>query len=369
MKKLFTFGSWAFLVILSITLWPGSEAMAQVDGHSLQMPGLAMAGTLSVRGLFTPQAVVQFLKNLPVLKTPVMDIVFSNRPQLGLPVVGRDDVNPVVRAMAFTQRGAGSIPIASASGSTDFFEPLPINPSTFVSAHELNNLKLIGISSREKWAQAKFDVLRRTIRITAEAVASKALSGQLSWPVQLEGGVFVPYEVDFGAPEVYVPGKLWDAGDASLKDAFEQLIDMKELLEANGYGSQVEIWAGKTAYSNALALALKLNTTAKLKVEVSEEGVNIGGFMVKRRTEKHRNPETGAMTPTVADNEIRMIALDAGHVMPYTALDDLDANLQPLPMFVKPIDKKDPSGTKLVAMSKPFASPNMKGVAKAVVTA
>lgn len=371
MKNLSTFSIWIVLIVVAILAAPFSMALAEPAPLAADVgaPLMALGGLISLRGYFTAQAIVQYLKNLPVIKTPVIDTVFKNRPQLGLPIVGRDEVNHVVRAMALRQRGAGSIPIPGTTGGTDFFEPLPINPDVFVGAHELNNLKLLGESSRQKWAQAKTDLLRRTIRATTEAIAAQSITGSVAWPVQLEGGTYDNYVIEFGAPVAFVPDKLWDAADASIKDMFESLEGMQEKLQENGYGSEIEIWAGKTSYSEALAATLNYQGKAKVKVEVSEGGINIGGFIIKRRTEKNRNPETGVMTPVVADKDVVMIALDANHVMPYTALDDLDANLQPLPMFVKPIEKKNPSGVQLVGMSKPFASPNMKGICKATVTA
>lgn len=320
----------------------------------------------NIRGLFTPQAIVQYLKVLPIIKTPVQDDIFPDRPQSGLPLIGRDEVNTVVRAMALRQRGAGSISIPGSSGSMDYFEPYPINPDIFVGAHDINNLKLLGQTGKEAWARQKTDVLRRTIRATTEAMCCVSLSGTLSWPVLLEGGVWEEYQVDFGAPVAVVPDTLFTAAGATIKDVFTVLDDMAEALQDNGY-SQVVYYAGKTTYGTLLALAENHKSTAKIRVEVKAEGINIGDYIVKRRTEKHRNPETGTMVATVADNDLLAVALDGGHKMPYAALDDLDANLQPLPMFVKPIEKKNPSGFDLVGMSKPFPSPNMKAIAKATV--
>ena len=377
MKRYFSVTIWSFLFGLAIVVLActghsvgHTEAAAASlrSGFDPDSAPLLGMGLISLRGLFTPQAIVQYLKALPILKTPVMDIVFGNRPQSPLPLIGRDDVNTVIRAMGLTRRGAGSIPIPGSSGQSDFFEPFPIHPNVFVGAHDLNNLKLLGQSSKETWARGKTDVLRRVIRATTEAMAATSISGTLAWPVQLEGGVWDTYSVDFGSPVAYVPQKLWNAADAKISHVMGQLQDMQEALQDNGYGGQIEWWAGKQAYSDLLVLAEKVTTTAKIRVEISEKGIDVGGFVVKRRTEKNRNPQTGAMTPVVADNDLVAVALDAGHVMPYAALDDLDANLQPLPMFVKPIEQKDPSGVKLVGQSKPFPSPNMKGIAKATVT-
>jgi hypothetical protein len=165
------------------------------------------------------------------------------------------------------------------------------------------------------------------------------------------------------------PTKLFSAADAKLKDIFAVLQAMEEKLEEKGYGSTKEIWAGKTAYEAIFAIAEASTSTAKIRVELSEQGINIGGYLIKRRAETYRNPNGGAATACLDLKTLRMVATDAGHTLPYCALDDLDANLQPLPFFVKPIELKDPSGYKLVAESKPLPIPNMDGVCDAVVVA
>lgn len=365
-----TFGFWAGLLVFSLLVLAGTHGQAAAGELPpdlfLGTPLLGM-GLISLRGLFTPQLIVQYLKVLPLIRTPVIDIVFANRPQSPMALIGRDEVNTVVRAVALTRRGSASLPIGGGTGQADFFEPFPINPSTFVGAHDLNNLKLLGQSSLQIWAQAKTDHLRRVIRATSEAMAATAISGTLSWPVQLEGGTFDTYQVEFGAPVAYVPTKTWDEADAKITHVMLHLQEMQEALQDNGYGSEIEWWAGKTAYATLLGLVGAVTSTAKIRVEINKEGIYVGDFLIKRRSEKNRNPQTGALASVVADKDLVAIALDAGHVMPYAALDDLDANLQPLPMFVKPLESKDPSGVKLVGMSKPFPSPNMKGIAKATV--
>lgn len=320
-----------------------------------------------IRGLFTKEAIARRLKAAEPLKTPVMDTIFQNRPQQGLPVVGADLIKQVVKALPLVKRGAPSIPATGQSRSIEFYEPLPIRPNDFVAAHELNNLKVLGASSRDAWAASKQDMLRRACRKTAEAMAAASLSGTLSWPVALENGGFEDWEIVFGTILSVTPDKLWDATDCKVTHVFDLLTDMEEAIQDNGYGGSVVIWAGKTAYSTLLAVAENFKSTAKMRVELSDQGINIGGYLVKRRSERNYNPKTKAMVPTVPDKDVRMIALDAGMMMPYCALDDLDANLQPMPFFIKPIDVKDPSGYKLVAESKPLPIPNVEGICGATV--
>lgn len=322
---------------------------------------------LNIRNLFNPDTVARYLKALPVLKTPVMDTIFAHRPQHPLAMIGADMLTPVVHALPMVRRGAPSIPATRESGVTAFYEPFPVRPNSQVSGVDLNNLKLLGQSSREAWAQGKTDLLRRGVRLTTEALCAQALDGKILWPVQLEGGGFENYEVDFGAVLSVVPDVLWSAVGAKIKDVFDTLTAMEEKLQEQGYGGTVEIWAGKTAYGQLFSLIEEHKSTAKIRVELTDQGINIGGYLIKRRSELYRNPQTKVMTAVVGAKDLKMIATDAGHFAPYCALDDLDGNLQPMPMLVKPILTADPSGYKLVAEAKPFPIPNVKGICKAAV--
>jgi hypothetical protein len=320
-----------------------------------------------IRSLFTKESIIRYLKQMPIIKTTVMDTIFPDRPQLALPLVGADMVIAVARTMPVVRRGSPSIPATSESGAISFFEPLPVRPNVQVTGQDLNNLKILNPVGQATWAQNKSELLRGTVRATTEGMCAIALSGTLTWPVQLEGGTFEPWQIIFGSILSVTPDTLWGAGGAKLKDVFMTLQDMEEALEEKGYGGSVVIWAGKTAYNTLFALAEASVTTAKLRVEISGQGINVGGYLVERMAEKYRNPQTGSMTSIVEDKDVMMIAKDAGHKLVYCAVDDLDANLQALPFFVKPIKLDDPSGYKLVAESKPFPIPNVDGICKATV--
>jgi len=321
----------------------------------------------NIAGLFVKDAIVRYLKSLPVLVTPVMDTIFTDRPQLGLPLVGADMVMETAHALPVVRRGSPSIPATGETGAVAFYEPLPIRPSKQVSGVDLNNLQLLGINGREAWAAERTDTLRRAVRKTVEAMCAVSLSGTLQWPVKLVGGGFETWEIVYGTTLSVAPGTLWSAAGAKLKEVFAVLQDMQEAIQEKGYGGTVEIWAGKTAYETLFGLAEASVSTAKMRVEIADQGINVGGFLVKRRAERYRSPQTGSMVAVLGDKVVRMIATDAGHKLPYCALDDLDANLQPLPFFVKPIQQRDPSGWKLIAESKPFPIPNVNGICDATV--
>lgn len=371
MKKLFTCSVWLLLVAIAATAWllvPAAPAVADADGLRW-LPLVGLAGTVNIRGLFVPAAIARYLKTLPVLRTPVMDTIFTNRPQHPFAVLGADDLTPVVHALPLVKRGGMSIAATKESGGVSFYEPLPIRPNAgMVTGADINNLRLMGQASQEMWAQTRTDRIRRAVRATSEALCTMSLTGRIQYPVQMESGGFDIFDIDFGAILSVVPAKLWSEADIKIAEIFEDLSAMQEKLQDNGYGGAVEIWAGKTAYSALFKAAESFKSTAKIRVEVNDQAINVGGFQVKRRSERYRNPQTGAMTPVVDDKKVKMIATDGGHFMPYCALDDLDSNLQPMPLLVKPIKIEDPSGYKLVGESKPFPVPNVKAICDATVT-
>jgi len=322
-----------------------------------------------LKSLFTRESIVRYLKALPIIKTPVMDTIFDDRPQLALPVVGADMVSATANTLPVVRRGAPSIPATAKTGEIAFYEPLAVRPNVQVTGQDLNNLKILNINGKDAWAREKTDFLRRVVRKTTEGMCAVSLSGTLAWPVQLESGGFDGWEIVFGSILSVTPAKLWDDATAKLKDVFATLQDMEEAIQEKGYGGKVEIWGGKTAYETLFGLAEDSKTTAKIRVELTDQGINIGGYLIKRRAEKYRNPQTGAMTAVVADKVVKMIATDANHRLVYCAVDDLDANLQAMPFFAKPIKLDDPSGYKLIAESKPFPLPNVDGICDATVVA
>jgi len=321
-----------------------------------------------LKNLFHKEAIMRYLKELPVLKTSVMDVIFTDRPQNPLPIVGVDWLWPVVRELPLIRRGGASISTISEVGAIQFYEPLPIRPNKGVTAMDLNNLRLLPNAGREAWAAQKTDYLRRAVRMTTEAMCSVVLSGTLTWPVKLEGGGYENYVVDFGNPLTVTPDTPWDDAAAKLKDVFETLQAMEEEMEEYGYGGTTITWAGKNAYSALFALCEAHISTAQLTVAVGQEGINVGGYLIKRMVEKYRNPQTGSVAQKLADEDVLMVDTSAGHRLVYSAIDDIDANLLPLPFFVKPIKTDDPSGWKLVADCKPFPIPNLRAICTATVT-
>ena len=107
----------------------------------------------------------------------------------------------------------------------------------------------------------------------------------------------------------------------------------------------------------------------KIPVRVNEDGtITLGGHTIKKMAETWKNPQTGTSTAKVPDKEIRMVSKGYTGFF-YGPVDDLDANLRPMPMFVKPVKTDDPSEIRIVGESKPLPGVVPAATRKAVVLA
>ena len=318
----------------------------------------------SLNGFFTKEILLRTLKDLPPLKTTVMDTVFTNRPKHPFPIIRADDYMDVLQSTPLIRRGGMPVQVSGAAGSRALFEPFSLNPMDQVSGAQINDLSALGGESLAAWRTAKTDKLRRIVRASTEGMCAAAISGTLSWPTAVENG-YENYQVQFGTILSHTAVKKISVVDATLKDLIDILRAMKKKITAKGYGSKTVTWAGGDVFSQIMALALAHKSDAKLQVQVMDGAVNIGGYVIAEMDETY-TPPGGAATPKVAVNHLVMIALDANHTMPYCAIDDLDGKLQPLPFFIKPVQTKIPSGYALVAESKPFPMININGICKCV---
>ena len=321
-----------------------------------------------LRVLFNRESMIRRLQALPAYPTVVMDEVFTSRPQIASATVPVEDVAQVVRTMPLIQRGGASISMGNSGSSISSYEPLPISPHTFVSAADVNTLRGYDSQGLEAWATQRTNVLRQTVRRTTEGMAAQAINGTIEWPIQLTGGGTDVYTVKWGKPVAVIPKLKLDAATATLETVVTILSDMRKALRRKGYaGGAVKVWAGEDAYSAILKLAARYEGHT-IEAKVQEDCILLGSTKIVLRNEEYPDPmKKDTWVPIQNKTTLRMIDPAGGHQMPYCALDDFDAKLAPLPLFIKPIKTDDPSGYKLVAQSKPFPVPNMEAISEAIV--
>lgn len=373
---------WFTLVALSIMAFAmfAHAGEIPVAVAPLDATPLLCFGFVNLRSLFTRDSIVQYLDNLgPMSKTRCMDTVFTDRPRQASALIGKDIVRGYIRAMALSQRGGPAINIAGNTGQADFYQPLPIKPKISVNGVDLNNLRLFMGSTNGKtllstWAQSKTDMLRKTVRATTEPLCAVALTGKLIWPVAIEGGGYDTYSVDYGDVQTLDEGSYsyWDDPQCGPVEILEMLISISKKFQRKGVGGRVVYWAGEKAFMALFRVVSKILTSTKLRTEIAipmsatESSIIIGTVTVELVADEYQHPQTSVWTPIIPTNTLKAIALDAGHLMPYAAIDDLDGNLEPLPLFIKPI-KNDEGQQSLLGESKPLPIVNTDGICDVIV--
>ncbi len=324
---------------------------------------------INLRQYFTPAAVANHLLALPKLETFIMDLIYPNRPTHPLPVLGVDELTSINGNVPVVRRGTAAYSLAGEGQKITYLEPQPIDVSSFLTASDLNNLKLLGQSGTEQWVRNKIDAQRRVVRATTEALACQSLSGKISYPMKTDGGL-KNYEVDFGSILAFTITKKWDVEDTTVADILLDLINMgNKIKQTSGYGGRIAYLAGQKTYVNVANKVLAMPGESKIAAKVTEAGINIAGFEIKLAQGGYKNLSDNSWVPAVSDHHIVAVALDAPFKLFYCALDDLDANLLPMPFYSKPIKKDNPSGYEIIGMSKPVPVPAVQSICQGVATA
>lgn len=323
---------------------------------------------VNIRQYFTAAAVAAYLEQLPQLETFVMDLVYGNRITHPLPVLGIDELMSINGNVPLVRRGTAAYPLAGDNRGITYLEPQPVDVSSFLGATDLNNLKLLGSQGVEYWARGKVDTQRRACRATTEALACQSLTGTISYPMKIEGGMDT-FTVKFGDILSYTISKKWDHADTTVADILLDLITMGNTIKQKaGFGAKMIYVAGAKTF---VAVANKVLTMgdSKIAAEVTEKGISLAGFTIMLGSGGYKNLSSGAWVPVVGDKDVQAIALDAPWKLFYCALDDLDANLLPMPFYSKPVKIENPSGYNIIGMSKPVPVPVCNATCKGTAVA
>lgn len=321
---------------------------------------------INFRKFFTREALIKALDRLAPLKTPIMDLIYpeANRMNHPLPVVGYEDLGLPLQNIPVVRRGTASYGLKPESDKIVMIEPQPVNPSIPVDAVTLNNFKILDPTGQQALIDNRIDTLRRVCRATTEALCCQSLTGAINYPMRSDGGLLT-YQVDFGSPQSVSIGTKWGDAGKKIGGIIEDLAKMSEKLKKRGYGSRIAYLAGLDVFSVLVEKAGALANQSL--VIVSENQVTIGGVTIRLETGSYVDLPNGQSVPVVPPKNVLAVDLDAGHKLIYCAIDDLDANLQAMPFFVKPIKTDDPSGWRFVAESKPLPVPRVAAICTAQV--
>jgi hypothetical protein len=332
-----------------------------------------MSLILSLKQFFTAAKIAKVIETAPPTPSTVLDRLFPEavRQQWDSPVIPVEELLQNVGVMPVVSRGGQPAMLNAESSVGTYVEPLPLKIASKVDAVSLNNLKLGSPLTREQWARRKTLALRRAVKASTEAMAAQcAFDGHIQYPMLLDSGSYQDYTVAYGGESIQTKNVTaeakWDHAEITRAKVYNFLSSLATDLDRSGYGGDKIVHAGALAYGALLNL-LESEKESKIPARLAEDGaIILGKFKIYEMSETWKKPKDGSTVQKLADKEIRMNTMGATGLY-YGALDDLDANLQPLPLFVKPVEDKRGGSLELIAHSKPLPAIAPRSVMKAVV--
>ena len=313
---------------------------------------------------FTREALVDTLQRLPELKTPVMDLLYTDRRNHPFPVVGYRDLGLPAGNIPVVRRGSQSYPLVPTSGKVSMIEVQPVNPSVFVSAADLNNLKLLDPSGQQTYIDNQIDNLRRATRATAEALAAQSLTGAISYPLRGEGGALLTYDVSYGTVGAVTISTKWD-GTATVSGIIKDIGKIMDELKKTAPAMDVVFLCGFDVYA---VLVEKIGSLPNSAIaQIGPDYISIGGIKIMVLNANYTDLATGSAVSAIPAKTVLAVDRSSGFKLLYAALDNMDTGLVAMPFFAQPVTTHDPSGVKIIGESKPLPVPNVKGIVKAVV--
>lgn len=321
-----------------------------------------------LKKLFSIDAVAVAINALPEIETPILDEFYPKNIRQMHPFasIGVDELIQIAKAVPVVQRGGTAVAIGSGKGAISLIEPLPVYIQEFVDAKTINDLKILTAVGQQAYVNSRIDFMRRTVYATMEALAGQSLSGAISYAMKTDAGLDT-YEVDFGTIPTFTPTKKWDLETTTLKDIRKDLRTMAKMVQKAGFGSKVKFRSGETVFDAIVDKIEALPNDQRSDAKVDENVISLGGFKINLFVSSYYDPKLKDYVQPIAATAIQAFSENISFNFKYLAIDDLDAGLQPTPLFIKTVKMEAPSGYNLIGNSKPLPIPVVKSMVKATV--
>jgi len=325
--------------------------------------------SVDLQKIFNRETIARAIETLPEFKTPIVDTIYKKRVQHPWTIIGLEDLKKTIKNVPVVRRGSSAFKLDGDGTSISFIEPQPIEVERFVSAKDLNDIKLFKVDSIKNWADCAINSLRNVIKPTIEALAAQSLTGKIGYPMKLDGGGYASYEVDFGNVLTETTTKKWDATTTKIEDVYDLLVKMKDTIQKKSiFGGQVIVKAGSKAFTSLVKYVIEKTKDSVIQPTLTDHKIGFAGFDIELHSHTYYDFEDEKQVSEIDEKKIVMVALDAPFTLYYLAIDDLEAGLQPLPLWVTTEYTKSPSGLKIYGKSKPIPAPVVNAICWAEVT-
>ena len=329
-------------------------------------------GTLNK--FFSQKTVADVVAALPKPATPWTDMLFpqAKRTQKASPFVTTEEVTEVTGAIPLILRGASSYPVDNKKETRKLIEVDPLSPSVFVSARDINDLIALGSTqSVQAFVTEKIEYLRNRVSQSIEVMTKQAFSeGKLHYPMWGDNGIEGYADITLGETKK-LPGTSLKGFDiAKLQNWLADL--WQKHADNTGSTGDVVAMMGTSVYNEVIKIMVAAGSNAPIVYNSNglPGAILFGFYKIMGTGATYTLPDNKGAKKVLADNTVRVVDLSNAGKLIYAALDDIDANLAPLPFYAKPIYKKDPDGVKIVGQSKPIPALAMGNMSEqAVATA
>lgn len=311
---------------------------------------LNINSTLSA--FFTQKNISDVVLKMSKPQSPIKDLLFpaSARKQKASPFIAISEVKNATGAVPIVKRGAASYPVNTGEETMEIIQPEGFRPSDFISAVDMNNFASQSASNFNSILTEKVEALRDRITTSTEILCAQALSGTIKYPA-VSAGADTEYVVELGKAgtmtKTDIKGK--DLG-VLLNNLESHFVEQMK----TGASTDVRFLAGMDVYAEILKIVTASNST-NLPVQWMDWGVVLfGKYKIMPISTTYALPGKKDATTVIDPKTIKTIDLANAGKLFYLALDDFDARLAPMPFFSKYSKSDDPSGYKIIAMSKPL---------------
>ena len=320
-----------------------------------------------LKKFFVLNMLVNTLNRLPPMRTFMMDLIYPEAVRFNHPKdrLAHADLGLPEKNIPLITRGSSSYAVPLNQTTLKVIEPANITPSLVLGAHEINEMRSLGLAQQQQLIDRKIDKLRRIVRKTTEAMAIQSISGKIEYDIRNADNTMDTYVVDFGTPQAIVVTKKWDAAGTTAGDITASIGQILSSLGETSEGTDIVFLCGHDVYSALVTKAGTLNNAELIKV--FPDHVQIGNAKFIICSAKYWSYKDKAFRKAIPEKSVAAIARDDGFSLAYCALDSLDASFASLPFFVRAASLDDPEAAKLIAQARPMTIPNVDAIRTAVV--
>jgi len=331
-----------------------------------------------IQQLFKPDNVARVIRDTETHGTQTLDRYYppETRRSWDQILVPIEEITDVTRATGLSIRGGSGVGIGGESQQYDYIEPQPVKPTDGMNAAEYENARQVGAEGVQDLADRKIARILETHRKTAESMAATSLTGTLTWPIfDDQGNVIDTFDVNYGSLQGYTVSSDWTSDTTTLATIYEDLKEMRRVLERAGYGGD-RVSVGSNVFGSILDKVNGQSNDTRMTARLTDGGaIQLGEFTIRDMAGQYYDPDADTYQDVLGGNEVLMDDSSAPWTHLWVRLDNFKMNqqfgrsaMQGMPIGVVAEVSEDGDRINLYSQSKPLAIPPVNAMLRTDAT-